>query len=247
MTDIIKSAPLGVGMLHAEDEGSDGQAPVLFAAAADSLTLRVGPILGRQFLFAQDDDGNICPVIVLHPDSTGGGGGGGGTPGSKWFTGSGNPSNALGADTDMYLQDTGAVWQKASGAWTVTGTSIKGTKGDDGLPGTTAAIVSFFGSSKPGASAVMGRFVATEAVTFPASLTGSQGYADTAPTASAAFTVRKNGTNVGTITFAAATKTATFTAASAITLAAGDRLDVIAPASADATMADVSITLKGTR
>ena len=76
---------------------------------------------------------------------------------------------------------------------------------------------------------------------------GSQGYAGTAPTAQADLDIRKNGASIGTITFAAAASTATFSFASEVAFAAGDRLIVLAPGSQDASLADISITFKGTR
>lgn len=96
------------------------------------------------------------------------------------------------------------------------------------------------------ASQVMARYVIARHVTLPASFTGSSFSAGTAPTAAAAFTVAVNGTSVGTINFAAAATTATFTAASAVTMTPGQILTVTAPATADTTLANVSGTLVGT-
>jgi hypothetical protein len=100
---------------------------------------------------------------------------------------------------------------------------------------------------QPEAGATLLQFVASRAFTLPADLTGSQGYAGTAPTAQADLDIQKNGASIGTITFAAAANTATFAFASEITFAAGDRLTVLAPGSQDASLADISITFKGTR
>jgi hypothetical protein len=100
---------------------------------------------------------------------------------------------------------------------------------------------------QPEAGAVLLQFVASRAFTLPADLTDSQGYAGTAPTAQADLDVRKNGASIGTITFVAAASTATFTFASEVAFAAGDRFVVIAPGSQDASLADISITFKGTR
>ncbi len=96
------------------------------------------------------------------------------------------------------------------------------------------------------ASQVMARYVIARHVTLPASFTGSSFSAGTAPTAAATFTVAVNGTSVGTINFAAAATTATFTAASAVTITPGQILTVTAPATADTTLANVSGTLVGT-
>lgn len=98
-------------------------------------------------------------------------------------------------------------------------------------------------------SAIMTRVPVARAVGFVANFAGSYGKASAAATASAAFDITKNGTTCGTMTFAAGATTATFTSASgaAVTLAAGDVLAVVAPASADATLANVGFVLAGTR
>ena len=98
-----------------------------------------------------------------------------------------------------------------------------------------------------GAGVTLLQLVAPRAFTLPAGLTGSQGYAGTAPTAQADLEIRKNGASIGTITFAASASTATFTFSSKVAFAAGDRLTVIAPGTQDASLADISITFKGTR
>lgn len=67
--------------------------------------------------------------------------------------------------------------------------------------------------------------------------------ANVAPTGTPTFTVKQNGSSVGTIQFS--TATGTFTVSSDINLAAGDIVQFIAPASPDATLADIGITLAG--
>jgi hypothetical protein len=54
------------------------------------------------------------------------------------------------------------------------------------------------------------------------------------------------GVTIGTITFAAAASTPPFSFAGEIAFA-GDRLTVLAPGTQDASLADISITFKGTR
>ena len=100
---------------------------------------------------------------------------------------------------------------------------------------------------KPGASAPIPMHVFAYSASFPSGLTGSQGYALTAATAQTDIDVQKNGSSVGTVRFAAAANTATFIAASPISFVAGDRLHLVAPASQDATLADVMISFKGTK
>jgi hypothetical protein len=99
----------------------------------------------------------------------------------------------------------------------------------------------------PTASEIVMRFVATRAVDFLAAIAGSQGSAGTAATAQTDFDLQKNGASVGTVRFAAAGTTASFIAASAIALVAGDVLSLVAPASPDATLANISITFAGAR
>lgn len=91
-------------------------------------------------------------------------------------------------------------------------------------------------------------------LTFAAAIYGSSGKAMTAATAQTDFDVRKNattaanGTSVGTVRFAAAGTVPTFIAASGFTLTGGtDWLTLWAPATPDATLADIGISLYATR
>jgi hypothetical protein len=81
----------------------------------------------------------------------------------------------------------------------------------------------------------------------PASLTGSDDYALTAPSGGDdVYTIYKNGSSIGTITFADGSNTATYSFASDVDFAAGDRLDIQSAATMNGS-ADVMITLKGQR
>lgn len=100
-------------------------------------------------------------------------------------------------------------------------------------------------SGKPGAGAIVGRLVAPRAFALPASLTGSVAKADVAATGSSTFSIKKNGSEVATLNFAASGTTATFTNASEDSFSAGDVLTIVAPGSQDATLADLGIVLRG--
>jgi hypothetical protein len=100
---------------------------------------------------------------------------------------------------------------------------------------------------QPEASAAVLHYVFPRAVSFPAGLASSQGRAGTAATAQADFTIQKNGAGIGTLRFAAGATVATFILAAATTFAAGDVLQVLAPAPPDATLADITFSLAGTR
>lgn len=89
--------------------------------------------------------------------------------------------------------------------------------------------------------------VFTASIKFEASLSGSVAKANVAATAEAVFSIKKNGVEFATLTFAAAGTTGSFVAASATTFTIGDVLTVIAPASQDATLAGIAITLAGAR
>jgi len=104
----------------------------------------------------------------------------------------------------------------------------------------------FFPGS-PDAGQVVFRYLATRAVDFPVDLDGSQGLAGAAATGDTDFDVQVNGGSVGTMTFAASGAAATFAAPVEFALAAGDVLDIVAPGTPDATLADIAWTLAGTR
>ena len=103
----------------------------------------------------------------------------------------------------------------------------------------------------PAASAIA-RLSITEASAFAANFSGSAGLARTASstTAITAINVVHAGTTtqIGSVTFSTST-TATFgtTGGTVQSMAAGDLLEFAYPASADATLADVAITLRATR
>lgn len=102
-------------------------------------------------------------------------------------------------------------------------------------------------SGAPSASLVCMRYPFPRAVAFPSGMTSSQGVAGTAATAQTDFDLRKNNVSFGTMRFAAAGTVASFIAASATSFAASDVLTVVAPASPDATLANVGFSLAGTR
>jgi hypothetical protein len=98
---------------------------------------------------------------------------------------------------------------------------------------------------KPSNSEVVLLFAAPRAFRIPANASGSQLKAGTAATGSSVFSIAKNGTQFLTATVAAAGTTATF-ASSQTDFAAGDVLKIVAPATADATLADIALTLAAT-
>lgn len=87
------------------------------------------------------------------------------------------------------------------------------------------------------------QFIATENMKLVAGATGSQAKSGVASTGNVHFDIKKNGSDLGDVTFNV-TSTGSFTVASDIDLVAGDLFQIVGPSTADATLADVSITFK---
>lgn len=99
----------------------------------------------------------------------------------------------------------------------------------------------------PGDAALMVRLVASFEFTLPSGLSGSYASGTTVSTGTpATLTMKKNGSSIGTINFNASA-TGTFTFASDVTFSVGDVLTIENQATADATLTNISISLKGTK
>jgi hypothetical protein len=124
-----------------------------------------------------------------------------------------------------------------------TSVSFKGT-----VPSTYPFDVHAFYPGEPTDAAIILRVPVARAVSFPANFSGSYAKASAASTGTVAVDVKKNGSSIGTITFTtSATGTFASSGGSAQSLAAGDVIELVAPATADATLADIGIVLAGTR
>jgi len=99
----------------------------------------------------------------------------------------------------------------------------------------------------PIASAIVCMHIFNRTVTFPANFAGSHGVAMIAAFAQTDFDIQKNGSNIGTMRFAASSTTATFILTSITSFVAGDILSVVAPLSPDFTLANITFLLAGTR
>jgi hypothetical protein len=104
----------------------------------------------------------------------------------------------------------------------------------------------FFISAKPDPAETVMQYMFDRAVTFPTNLTGSQAKSKTQSAADVSFKIQKNAADIGTIRFNIS-QTGVYAFAAPISFAVGDFLQIIAPVSQDTTLADISITLKGTR
>lgn len=84
-------------------------------------------------------------------------------------------------------------------------------------------------------------------VTFRAGMSDSQAGAEVAATASAVFSLKKNGTQFATLTFGAASATGVIACPADTAFAPGDKLSVVAPNPRDATLSGVVATFIGYR
>lgn len=98
----------------------------------------------------------------------------------------------------------------------------------------------------PPANTIFLTFVGTVSWSLPLNLTGSMARTSTTATGATSLLIKKNGTQIGTINFAAGATSGTFTFATATSFVAGDILTIVAPSTPDTTLANVGITLKGT-
>jgi hypothetical protein len=155
------------------------------------------------------------------------------TPSSGTINGLSNISLSTGQGAGLFFD--GTNWQ----AVTSSGTTVN-----------TFGVVSGV-AGKPGASQLVCVYTAFSAQTFPANFGSPQqsyGSVGVNPTATASYTVKKNGASVGTISISTSgVFTFTTSGGTSFSLAVGDRLTIVAPSSQDATLADVGITLVGTR
>lgn len=102
--------------------------------------------------------------------------------------------------------------------------------------------VSFDGA--PAASATI-RIVAPRAFNSGASFVGTLCSAGTAATAQTDFLVKNNGSTVATLRFAASGTTCSIVSPTTTSFVATDVITIVAPGSADATLANIAISIKG--
>ena len=134
---------------------------------------------------------------------------------------------------DQFLKFDGVNW-------------IPGTLTAADLPVLQVYDVSGSALGTPSADQVVLHFVAVRDFDIPANMFGSKAYVQT--TASLGtwnFDVRLNGVSFNTLSFAVGNNAGTFGTSSAQAITAGDVITIIAPAPPDATLADLTVSIKG--
>jgi hypothetical protein len=100
-----------------------------------------------------------------------------------------------------------------------------------------------YSGGPPGSSELLFKWIAPRDIDFAANFAGAVGHIGTNPTSTFAMDVTVNGASIGTISVSTGgVFTFTTTGGTAKAMVAGQRLEVIAPASADATAADLAVT-----
>lgn len=121
------------------------------------------------------------------------------------------------------------------------GVPTRGEKGGDRYE------IKNWDNDRPASGEEIAADLITTTVVFPAGLTGSRASAVTPALADAVYSIQKNGVEIGTITFPAASYSGTFAMASEQTFNAGDKIAVEAPNPRDEELSGVVFSIVGTR
>ena len=157
------------------------------------------------------------------PGTVSGGGGGGG---SSSLSGDSDVTLTSPSDRQVLTYDGGSSkWKNANSPYNL-GAFLAGTLGD---------------------GETLMAHIAPYDVAFPSGLSGSFVKSGVAAAASTMIKIQKNGSTVGTITFASSATTGTIAITGDPSLVAGDVLSLVAPATADTALADVALTFAGYR
>jgi hypothetical protein len=123
------------------------------------------------------------------------------------------------------------------------GGSSTGGGGSTGGSLTAKPLVSFY-LGMPTAGQILLAFKVNVPTTLPANMAGAEGRLTANPTATAVYNIQQNGTTVGTISISTAGAfTFATTGGAAIQFNTGDEFKLLAPGPADATLADVGLTI----
>ena len=125
------------------------------------------------------------------------------------------------------------------------GVNVRLAGGGGGLGGSSTFydIGFLYAGGPPGASELLFKWIATRDLTLPADFSGTAGHIGTNPASTFDMDVTLDGSSIGTISVSTGgVFTFTTTGGTAKAVTAGQRLEVVAPGSADATAADIALT-----
>jgi hypothetical protein len=138
-----------------------------------------------------------------------------------------------------------AVAEGEAALLTSDGVNVRLAGGGGGLGGGSAFYdIGFLYAGGPrGASELLFKWIATRDLTLPADFSGAVGHIGTNPTSTFDMDVTLDGSSIGTISVSTAGDfTFTTTSGTAKSVTAGQRLEGVAPGSADDTAADIALT-----
>lgn len=104
--------------------------------------------------------------------------------------------------------------------------------------------MAWYQAGKPAANTTVAKYVCTRSVRLLTTYAGGA-HADVAPSGPITLVLRRNGTQIGTVAWAAGQNVAAVTVAAGVDLVAGDVLSLTTPAAADAALAGVAVTVAG--
>jgi hypothetical protein len=107
--------------------------------------------------------------------------------------------------------------------------------------------IGFFIPDQPDDNDLVAQFVSVRDFTLADDFAGSRGTCAVPPASTAAFTVKKNGSTIGTVSIDTSGVFTFATTGAGVTMAPGDILTVFAPTPQDANLADISMFFQGTR
>jgi hypothetical protein len=113
--------------------------------------------------------------------------------------------------------------------------------------GSPLFVTGAFVAGKPANAALLFAILPSVEASFPAGFAGARAKAGVAATAATVLPIKKNGIQVGSITFAAGSAVGVFAAAAEVVVGIADELTIENQAVADATLADIRFALHGKR
>jgi hypothetical protein len=186
-------------------------------------------VQGEELILTLSDETEINAGVVVGPVGPTGPAGPTGPTGPQGATG---PQGPAGSGGILDAPTNGTSYVRKDAAWTA-------------LPSTAYSVPVAF-TTAPDANEVLQLHVLAEAVSFASNWAGSTSTIGTPPSATYVLSIRRNGSQVGTISVATS-GSVTFASSGSLTFAAGDVLSIVGPSVANGAISNSAFTLRGVR